>query len=581
MATGAEILSYHGDVGLGLGSSPGVSALPDKSSLETINGTVRDLMLLNQQNNLEKFKQKVNDRNQLQALIYNNQVQTGEIDPNDRKYVDSAKSDVEKAYLDWGGDMNDTKGYAKYQAAVSRLRDTATHAQTRWASLAQMRQQIAQETLPWKKQKMQDWYDQQEKKGFEAPIDPYQQQFDFSVKPILDNFKTVTGITRGKDGFFYNQAHADYGATQKAMEAAFTENGETAEDMRQFRQRVQDYDQPQLLKFINSTNAQIKKYNDEIGEKSGNVVQPLQVHQDAATGKWLINESTTDFAAKYALASQEQYVSQTPNKDMNDIYDKRIKAVQEQERLGIMKDRNAAAWFTAETGRKNEQLREREDAGLGDAGKQVTQLWDNILPQMTPADPEALKFIGGEESGQFAIDASKLPPSFSNVGGIDANGKPIPLKPIGSHYEQRMITDPATGKQKPYLDNKGKPVYDQVGGVYVPEFFVPKGTVIGGKAAGKDLDLTQGQLYKLYKSSNFKGDFNQFVMDGFNNKKFDYNLRGENGTATRGSAYMSQVAIGNKLTKKGQPNPFNADESTLFPQTDDETSPDDTPAGNQ
>lgn len=552
MATGSEILGYQGNPALGVGANPGISVLPDKSSLETINGTVRDLLLTNQQNNLEIFKQKIADRNARQALLYNDQVQAGDIEEGDQKYFDAAKADVEKAYKEWGGDASNTEGFRKYENAVDKLKDTATHAQNRWIGLKTLKGEIANETLPWKRDKMQQWYDQQDKKGFWDHVDPYQQQFDFSVKPILDNLKTVSGVIRDPtDGFFYNQAHADYGGTLQAIQQAVTENGQTAEDMRQLRTRLQAYKPDELIKFINSTNSQIDEYNKQFGTGSGNEVQHLKV--DMTSGKPIIQEPTTELMAKYVLASQPQFVSRTPNKEMNDVYSKRMEIAQKGQQIQIAQQRaNIEARKVGYDGEKadayaalaTQKLKNIKDSDLKsstDIQHQMKGYFDNIQP--TNFSGKAFGLLKGKTQDVVRLD--NLPNSYQYISGpvVNAKGKATIQK-----IEPYVMNE--NGQSVPY---------------YLPKYMDAK---TGKELQIKDLKDAYGQVKNQFT-------WNEFLENRREQGVLDLVLKGKNGSANTSSIFSSLKTIAEQGGKKGMENIENPPEdATPSPEDADQSETD-------
>jgi len=556
MATGSEILSYRPDERLGLGANPSTPALPDQNALNTINSTVRDIMLLNQQTNMELFKQKVQDRDQLRALIYNNQVQTEEIDPADQKHFDEAKQNSIDAFEKWGGDMNDTKGYAKYQESINNLRGVATHAQLRWAQLTKMKQDIAQETLPWKRKDMQDWYDKQSNKPFWAQVDPYQQRFDFQVKPILDNLKTGQTIIRGEDGFYYNQGYADYEATQKAMNATFAENGQTAEDMRQLFTRIQNYTPAERIKFVNSINSQIDKYNEAWGTKSGNEAQHLNV--DMSTGQAVINEAIPDFAAKYTLASQEKYVSQMPNKEMNDAYSKRMDTMLKGQQVAIAQERanieakklgiegeKARAYVDYMETRAN-KLNKDNAQTVTDIGQQMDSYIKNI--QTVPVGQDKGGWFGiGSKKGtpQDAVVLNDLPQSYQYISGpvINSKGK-VTVQQI------KPFTATVNGKDVNY---------------YIPKYVDPN----SGKELTKDFLL---QKYSQIKDQ--VGTWNDYLNQLQKKGILELVLKGQNGSANTASIFSSAKTIAEQGGKKGMENIVNPPNSGAT-QDEDQTPDDD------
>src|ERR1700735_3884949 len=98
--TGSQILSYVGDKNLGLGSSPEIPAINPNSNLDTINSTARDILLLNHENNIKLYDQKIKDRDATLKLLADGQVASGDIAPEDRPVYEKAKQATKDAFYD-------------------------------------------------------------------------------------------------------------------------------------------------------------------------------------------------------------------------------------------------------------------------------------------------------------------------------------------------------------------------------------------------------------------------------------------------------------------------------------------------
>src|SRR4029078_6200956 len=97
----ADLLSYQGNAGLGVGSNPQIPVVADKTNLDTINQTGRDIMLLDNERNIKIFQQKIKDRDELAKMILEDQVSTGDILPEYQPHFDKAKKAVEESFYKW------------------------------------------------------------------------------------------------------------------------------------------------------------------------------------------------------------------------------------------------------------------------------------------------------------------------------------------------------------------------------------------------------------------------------------------------------------------------------------------------
>jgi hypothetical protein len=314
-----NLLDYTGNAGLGAGSS-GIDVGAAGANLNGLNKTLNDVMLLTADRNMKIFQQKVKDRDDLNQLIAQGQVAMGDIDPKDVPRFNAATQKVQDIYLKNPNILNDKKAYAEYQGAVREAQDIATHAQTRWKMLADLRQQKAKETLPWKQAAIQSHIDQQESKPFWDQIDPFQQLHDLNMDNITKRGvdPVTTTYNDPKDPLkSYSTTYFDYENIAKNKASDFMAQGEPAYDMIQFRDKILGLSQPEQAKFADNINGQIDKYNQSRGliqGQQGFVDHIGQTVKDLQTGvtHMVITESAPELAAKVALASQGSFVTKTP-----------------------------------------------------------------------------------------------------------------------------------------------------------------------------------------------------------------------------------------------------------------------------
>jgi hypothetical protein len=543
-----DLLGYTGNAGLGLGASPDINV--DNVNLSTLDGTMKNMALLDNEKNINLFNQKIKDRNNLEGLILQNQVSTGEIDPNDQKYFDSAKDNVEKAYTAWGGNPNDTNGFRKYQAAVTDLQNTATHAQTRWAGLKKQQQELSQETLPSRIKARKAWLDQQEKQPFGSQITPYQQLHDFSIDDILSGVNPVKGsIVDPNNPVSYDTETVDYGDILKNKNNQYLNDKDVADSIDQFTTKLANYDQPQLKKAIDATNARIDDYNQERGFKEGDqgYVDHVKVNKNA-DGTILLAEPKVDLAAKWALASQPSYVTKTPkfNKDILKAKFDQTRLAQDQEKINLkakevgIEQAKANAYIKHLSAATDKVLHNAQQEGT-DIGGEYNTFIDNIKPGAIAVT------TGGKKIGSIdAIYTDEIPGNFQYINGPIVNPK------TGRVAPGRLVPFDSGGstRSRPY---------------YIPKYINPS---TGEKLDLNNLppDINEGYL-AAKKAGVSKEDFIRILL-----KKgtLELQLQGKNGIANYTSLSQSAKLMNNEATKKGQENIINAPEEN--PNAEDNSS---------
>lgn len=544
--------NYVGNAGLGVGGNADIPVVGD-NNLNVINNTVRDIQLLDNQKNMQMFQQKIQDRDNLTNLLLQNQVPPGEIEPQYQKYYDEASKKVQDEFDSWKGNFNDTKGFQKYIGAVKDLQHVATHSRTNTEQLKQLQQQQAAETLPTKKKAIGDWIDRQKKQDFWNPVNPYQQMHDLNMDTFKGFVQDFTAQERDKTNptVLNDTSYVDFDDILRKSRSAYINDLDKANDIQQLYDKFSAYDQPQLTKTLDAMDGQIDKYNQQRGFQEGQKGFVPHVNRAVVSGTTMIKEPMTDFAAKYALANQEKFATRTPKFDF-----KMMEALRKNADLGLKQKDLARKWFDSNTKRLMANLKSRSLDQADDATKQFSQVWDTIGGRVQLPESGNQAFNAGLG---FKVDANTLPEGFQYTQGINEKGQPIRLIPKDAEE---------------VLDNKKK-VIGYKGGHYDVEYFVPKGATLAGKRkADKDYNLSQDDMYHMYERSGFKGTFKDFVQSKFNNKEIDYKLEGANGKADRVSSFISQMAAGNKATKKGQESPFSSNEEDLIQQDEP---PDNTP----
>lgn len=550
-----DLLSYKGDAGLGLGSNPGIAALDRRDvDLGVLQQTARDLMLTERQENLVKWQQKKKEQDDLRRMIENDQVATGEILPEYQPVYNEAEKRVQTAYTKWGGNPDDVNGYREYKNAVQDLKDVATHAQVNTVAAKNLDIAAANETLPRKRADILAFTARQKSQPFWNQIEPYQKQFDLNTDPILKSVQTTTTSIPATEQSPYDTTvtAVDFTGTKNAIDNQYREDVDAAEDMRVLLNSFDRMPPNQRVQTLQAMNNQLQKYNLQ-REAQGLEPDAQPVKFDPQTG--MIQELPNDFATKYAIANKEQFVSRDTK--FNDKMGAYMNA----------KRKNDIAAMNAQTGRLNYQLR-KTNADKQDAQQQqFSQQYDGFLGNMEVTDQNAPneknKFLPPGLSYQkettdiFKIPVSSIPQGWLYNQGLNAKGEPIQTVPYGAEEKTTIVN----GKPQTTLDVSK--------GYVVPQFFIPRGTILNGKQVGKDQELTPQDVLKYAKAAGFS-NAKDFILDMQKKGMIDFNIKGKNGTATRGSSFVSQMSLGNKVTNsKADVNPYQ--EETLTVDQTEET----------
>lgn len=542
-----NLLSYTGDAALGLGSNPGIPTTATKTDLDTINNTIRDVMLLDNQRNVQLWQQKVKDRDAVLEQIMQNQVSSGDILPEYRKYFDEAEKNAERAFTKWGGNLNDKNGYREYQAAVQDLKDVAATAQSKTIGIRNLEKEKAAQILPRKQGEYQKWIEQQKSQPFWNPVIPYQQLHDFAIDDILsgvNEFKSE-GVDPNNPLYKVDQTYVDYADVLKNKRNQYINDMDAADSIDQFFDKVQRYDPAQLGNTIDALNKQLQKYNTDRNLEPGMRGYVEDIKVEPVQGRLLIKEPKTDFAAKYALANRQQFVTRTPR------FDKDLaKFAIDKERLGIQAkklgiDAAKAGAYIRNLDAKTRKFIANEQA----TGTDVAKLYEDFVNTMQPQSIEITHYKPEKDTkGKNLVDRKeridavfmdKLPQGYQYINGpivtVDKNGKPT-----------GKIT---VGKLEPFTEKSGRPYY-------IPRYV----NSANGDEVSTNSPFFQS-TYKVWKSQGYQGSPEDMVKTLLRNGALEMTLRGKNGAANYTSMSQSAKTMNAAATTKGEENIMNPPES--------------------
>lgn len=527
-----SLTNYTGDAGLGAGSNPGIPVLGN-ANLDVINQTGRDIMLMDNQRNMELFKQKVRDRDNLNEMIATDQVATGDVLPEYMPYFEQAKKKVEDVFKTWKGNYNDTKGFGEYKKAVQDLKDISGHAQLKTAELKKLEAQKAKEMLPRKKEDLQRWIDQQKKLGFWDPVTPYQQLHDFSMDDILSGVTEFSKETTDPNNaiYKYDEKYVDFNDVLRNKQNQYINDMDAADSIDQLFDKVQRLGPAQLGRSIDSINAQLQKYNRDRGLVQGMPGYAENIEVVPANGTLLIKEPKTDFAAKYALANRAAFTSRTPKFD-KDIakygLDKERLSLQAR-KLGI--DAAKAGAYIRNLDAKTRKFLQDEQA----AGTNVVQQYEDFVNSIKPSTLKITQPSGKIER-QDLILLNDLPQGYQFINGpviaLDKTGKPT-----------GGIT---VGKLEPFLTTKDKRPY------YVPRYV----NSLNGEEITPKSEFVKN-TYNTWKHRGYVGTIDDMMKTLLKNGALELTLKGRNGAANYTSMYQSAKALNAAGTTKGEENIMN------------------------
>lgn len=384
MATGNEILAYTGSAELGSGSNPDIPVM-DTAALEKANSIVSDtaknLLLMNHENNLKLYNQKIADRDKQLEMLEKGEIATGEILDRDRPVINSLKEQSRKKFDEMiaNGGINNQQAYKDYLDANQEFKDAVTHAQHRQIGSTGIDAEIAKETIPYKRDQLIKWKKEQEEgdaKDFWGNYGVYGQAFDRTpdffktylkdsliggsgIQPTTSTTqKVVTGpkgttvtettkpntvqtakgiipiqgdiLKEGGKTYEVTSQHYDY---NKILNSARTDylkpSGKETAEQDTFLNDLSNASDATSVPFLNHLVDRWNKYQSDLGivkgdsryKEYGNVnakENPIAII-DPKTGKKIINLSAPELTAMSALADIQGSYAPSSKKWLEDV----------------------------------------------------------------------------------------------------------------------------------------------------------------------------------------------------------------------------------------------------------------------
>ncbi|MEO7048929.1 MAG: hypothetical protein ABI091_26740 [Ferruginibacter sp.] len=189
METGSQILQYVGDKNLGSGSNASIPVINPNNNLDVINNAANNISMLNHDDNIKLYNQKIQDRDTALQMLQQGQIASGAIDDSDRPFYDEAKKAASDQFYNMmqNGGINNTDAYRKYLDKSKELANVVTQAQGRNLEMAKLNQERSQQALPQDQQDYDAHIKAQQAKPFWQPIDPYQKAFNYDLPSLTSD----------------------------------------------------------------------------------------------------------------------------------------------------------------------------------------------------------------------------------------------------------------------------------------------------------------------------------------------------------------------------------------------------------
>jgi hypothetical protein len=364
----AVVTNYTGDAGLGLG---GNSQIPvsSQSDLKSINDLGERIMLQNMAQNKAIYDQKLKERDQLLSQISSGDIKVGDLLEDDMPIVKKGLEDLDNAWEEMvRKGVNDLDAQKKYKSALREAQDRVTQAQGRKVFYDAESQAMAGEKVPRKQDARRGHLKNVIEGGFWKDLNPYQQTLDYDFNVIRGYAKPQETTIADPNRPLYKGKRTFYDFADTARNAAqdFVENNEAREYQQGLFNSYQSMPPDEASKELQAINNRLMEYNQERGFEPGTPEYvELKIEVDPQSGQFAIAESVPDFAAKWALANQQQYQS-----DVFDVDKAALDIAELDERIRHNKateaaDKNKLSLGWAEFNQKAKQAGGNEKAAVG------------------------------------------------------------------------------------------------------------------------------------------------------------------------------------------------------------------------
>ena len=321
MATAGELMNYTGNAGLGLGSNADIPVSSGKP-LEFVNTVLRDIATQNLQKNILKYKQAIEDRDNLYKALSDGSVKVGDILDQDRETVKNALDGQTGGFKDWlSKGYGNIDGAVGYRKKTQEANDVATQAQARLVFAKEIDKKIAAEEDE-NIRKAMIAHKEKVLSNFNGDLIPFQETTRFNASALDKLWSPITEKISDKARPFYEGTRTLYNidnAISKATELMV--DPKERRSLEAMYNGFVDMPLPQLQSTVKGLNKEIDRYNAEHGYTDPNdskFLKPLIATQ-RKDGKWDLNRSLPELAAIVAMPTKNKYKNEAWEVDKDQL----------------------------------------------------------------------------------------------------------------------------------------------------------------------------------------------------------------------------------------------------------------------
>lgn len=578
--------SYLGNANLGLSSDSSIP-VTDAQPLSVINQTGRDIMLLNHENNIRKYDQKIKDRDKQLQLLDKGQIETGRVLDRDKPLIQKGREEADKAFEDLvkykPGTPQYTEAYRNYNQKLTDFKDLVTLTQHNQLGIDDAQTSKSREQRKYKQDRIQGFIDSELSKPAGSPVGVYVPALDFDHEKIINsaqkdslinesapvetstqvkdkNGKITTVKTTPplksqnssniiyKEGLPYNVTtqRYDFG---KMLQNTITDysdpTGENTEHQNTLRQNIEAAPPAIKKAYLSQIVKRVKDYNKDLGLNKGDkgyidedtLPEKLGLDKDMNPTGQPISISTPQFTALSALADVNGPYKISSESLLKD------QATLEQNAKKIAGDQ-AIKWedLKGKNALRAAQIKKLNKALEGKTPEQEQAAFDKYWAS------NGIYLLNGTNSFDRKIPIDKSRAIYT----VDDKGQPKLLLPVGAKkqydtYDKKGNPIPGTSKVVGYSGGDG---YD--GSFY-------------NKSTGTDIDIKMVRdAFEVAKKRNPSLTQEDYMVN-LGKNGITYRLTGENGSANIDDNANALRILNNKYKQGKEDAPIFSD-SELFKQ---------------
>lgn len=322
MVSGNDIISYNGNAAQGANDAGGIPFLGGFNT-DHINNVMDDMSRQNMMWNSQMFQQKINDRNAMNDLLAQQDMNVDLLD-QDRPVLQAKLNEMQKLYIDNPDMLNNPAVYAQMQKKVKEFQAMRSNGKTRYLQVADMKKQMAENTDARFRQQMASHINEQVALGINHLPDPYMKIQDWT-KDIEANPPVVAlgspTTYRGKDGNYYTRTVMgnrleDFFKYYDPFNLIEGENKNLPDQIGAFYDWAGRDERFMGDQNLNAINAKMDAINAARGAKVGDPMYLRHIAEKGEDGKWALTSNAVEMVRALSIfKNYDQKVSEALSKD--------------------------------------------------------------------------------------------------------------------------------------------------------------------------------------------------------------------------------------------------------------------------